>query len=81
MTSKIEGHPAEQTYILSAVDGHTFVVDMSAPFQASVSRFNLNAFSGATSASYGCSLDDRTVTFSTYPATGGTVILTVRGRA
>ena len=80
MTSKIEGHPAEQTYIITAVDAHTFVVDMSNPFHASISRFNLNSSSGGTAASYGCTLNGRTITFGTYPATGGTAILTVRGR-
>ncbi len=82
MTTTIDGALKEDTYIISAVDGHTFVVDTSNPFSATISRFNKEnaATSSGTVSSYGCTLSGRTVTFSVTPVTGGTAILTVRGR-
>ena len=76
----MEGVLAEEVYELIAVDSHTFTVRMSNPLIASISRFNATSKSGNTVVSYGCTLSGRTVTFYTTPSTGGTAILTVKGR-
>ncbi len=87
MTTKVEGHYSKQTYIIHAVNAHEFVIDMSSPITAEIQRFDssqseavADGGTAGTAVSYGATLMGATVTFSTEPVTGGTAILTIKGR-
>ncbi len=89
MTTKLEGHYAKQSYIVKAVNSHSFTIDMSDTITAEIQRFDSSMSfyhddrgtgTAGTAVSYGVVVSGTVVVFSTLPEVGGTAILIVKGR-